>query len=367
MLYKLIKKTNKDIEHIVISLTKNGPIGEKIQNLDVEIFCLNMTKSLDLINKFFDLKKLLNEKKPDLIQTWLYHSDLIGGIASKLSLSCPLVWNIRHSDLSSQANKRTTILVAQLSAKLSNYIPDCIISCSKVAKDIHINIGYNKDKIKIIPNGFNVSEFNQLKYDKKKLYDELDISYNNDLIGMVGRYDPQKDYENLLNAALLMKKNYTSIFNQSHFVLCGKNIDQNNKKLINFLQKNKMESNFHLLGVRDDIPMIMAALDLFTLSSLGEGFPNVVGEAMASSTPCVVTNVGDSAYIVGDTGIVVKPKNSFELMQGWVNILSKSKKEKEKLGEEARKRIIDNFTIEKISKKYLDLYNKLINENKKVI
>jgi len=367
MLYKLIKNTNKDIEHIVISLTKNGLIGEKIKKLDVEIFCLNMTKSFNLINKFIDLKKLLSEKKPDLVQTWLYHSDLIGGLASKLSLSCPIVWNIRHSDLSSEANKRTTILVAQLSAKLSNYIPDCIISCSKVAKNIHINIGYNKDKIEIIPNGFNISEFNQAKYNKKILYDELDISYNNNLIGMVGRYDPQKDYDNLLNAALLLKKNYYSLFNQSHFILCGKNVDENNKELTNFLKKNKMESNFHLLDIRDDIPMIMASLDLFTLSSLGEGFPNVVGEAMASNTPCVVTDVGDSAYIVGDTGIVVRPKNSSELMQGWVNIITKSRKEIEKLGEKARKRIIDNFTIKKISKKYLDLYNTLINENKKVI
>lgn len=365
MLYKLIKNTYKENNYTVISLTKNGLIGEKIKNLGVEVINLNMKKSITIFSKLFQLKNIIKNINPDIVQTWMYHSDLIGGIVAKLAFDGPIVWNIRHSDLDPNSNKKTTILTAKLSAKLSNKIPNKIISCSKIAKSIHIELGYNQKKITVIPNGFNINEFNQKLYDNDKIYEELKIPQNNYLIGMVGRYDPQKDYMNLLKAAKLLKNENRNLYNKVRFILCGRNVRKENKEITQFLNKNNLSSNFYLLGQRDDIPQIMASLDLFTLSSsFGEGFPNVIGEAMASNTPCVVTDIGDSAYIVGDTGIVVEPKNSNGLMKGWQEILSMSNKEIKNLGERARHRIVNNFDISEITDKYLNLYRNLLNLKK---
>lgn len=361
MLYKLIKNTYKENNYTVISLTKNGLISEKIKKLGVEVIYLDMKKSINIFSKLFQLKNTIKNLQPDIVQTWMYHSDLIGGIAAKLSVSSPIVWNIRHSDLDPNSNKKTTIWAAKLSAKLSNKIPDKIISCSKIAKSIHSELGYNNEKINVIPNGFNIKEFDQKLYNNNEIYEELNISQNNYLIGMVGRYDPQKDYMNLLKAAKLLKKKNSKLYNKVKFILCGRNINNENKEINKFLNKNNLSTEFHLLGQRDDIPQIMASLDLFTLSSsFGEGFPNVVGEAMASNTPCVVTDIGDSAYIVGDTGIVVEPKNSNELFKGWQKILNMPNNKREDLGKKARQRIVNNFDINEITGKYLDLYKDLI-------
>lgn len=362
MLYKLIKNTYKENNYTVISLTKNGLIGEKIKKLGVEVINLDMKKSINIISKLFQLKNTIKNLHPDIVQTWMYHSDLIGGIAAKLSVNSPIVWNIRHSDLDPNSNKKTTIWSAKLSAKLSNKIPDKIISCSKIAKSIHSELGYNKAKIKVIPNGFNIKKFDQKLYNNNEIYEELNISHNNYLIGMVGRYDPQKDYMNLLKAAKLLKEKNGKLYNKVKFILCGRNINNENKEIKKFLNKNNLNQEFHLLGQRDDIPQIMASLDLFTLSSsFGEGFPNVVGEAMASNTPCVVTDIGDSAYIVGDTGIVVEPNNPNELMKGWQKILNMPNNKREDLGKKARQRIVNNFDINEITGMYLDLYKDLIN------
>lgn len=361
MLYKLIKSTCDGVEHVVISLTENGFIGTKLSELNIEVISINMIKSVNIINKFFELKKIIKNNNPDLVQTWMYHSDLIGGIAAKFAFKGPIIWNIRHSNLKWRENKKSTILIAKLSAILSNIIPDKIVSCSKIAKEIHAKIGYNKNKIKVIPNGFDILEFDQKKYNKLELYDELDIPYDNFTIGMVGRYNPQKDYKNLINAVSLLKEKNTELFNNTTFIICGKNIDENNLELISYLKEKNIEAKFKLLGRRNDIAKIMASLDLFTLSSsFGEGFPNVIGEAMASNTACVVTDVGDSAFIVGDTGVVVEIKKPEQLMSGWVKILSLSESKRNKIGEKARQRIVENFTIDKIAKKYLDLYNSLI-------
>ena len=125
-----------------------------------------------------------------------------------------------------------------------------------------------------------------------------------------------------------------------------------------------MGSNFHLLGERNDIPLIMASLDMFTLSSLGEGFSNVIGEAMASRTPCVVTNVGDSAYIVGNSGVVVPPKKPKQLMKGWMKILTITNKKREELGKQARQRVVEKFDINNITQDYIKVYENLISETK---
>jgi glycosyltransferase involved in cell wall biosynthesis len=166
---------------------------------------------------------------------------------------------------------------------------------------------------------------------------------------------PLKDHQTFTEAAGLFLARHS----QAHFLLCGRDISWENEMLSKWINAAGSRSNFHLLGHRDDIPRIMNGLDVNTLSSIGEAFPNVLGEAMACGVPCVTTDVGDAAEIVGDTGIVVPPGDPQALAQGWEQIINMTVQERVKLGERARERIRSRYQIQQIAKQYESLYREV--------
>ena len=363
MLYKLISNSRNGINHKVISLTSKGLVAEKLKRLDVPVSNLKMSKNPQLLIKILGLRKHIKNYNPDIVQTWMYHSDLLGGLAAKLAGDYPVVWNIRHSNLNLEADKRTTIWTAKICAKLSGIIPQKIITCSKTAKQFHADLGYDKSKIKVIPNGFDIDEFKSQDGAKTSLVEELSIPEDSFLIAMVARFNPQKDFETLFSAMEFLRDEYFDLFKKTHLILCGNGITWDNDKLAEWIKKRELSKNVHLLGRRDDIPRIMAAVDINTLSSRsGEGFPNVIGEAMASETPCVVTDVGDAAFIVGDTGEVVAPRSPEKLAESWKKMMELTETEINKLGQKARQLILDNFEIGKIADEYLDVYKRILKD-----
>lgn len=307
MLYKLLSNIDRTkFELKVLSLTDIGSIGKKIEKLGISVKALGMKRGVPNPRYVFGLVAILKKEKPDLVQTWMYHADLIGGLAAKLVRNVPVVWNIRHSNLDPKGNKKTTILTAKACAKLSKTIPKKIICCSEASFKVHSELGYKEEKMIVIPNGFDLDAFKPDAEARYSVRRELRIPDDAAIMGMVARFDPQKDHKNLINAAGVLCRSNKNI----HFILCGDGITNDNKQLAKCIQENNLQVNFHLLGRRADIARITTAFDIASSSSsYGEGFPNVVGEAMSCEVPCVVTNVGDSAYIVGDTGIVVPPKN----------------------------------------------------------
>ncbi|MEA3397558.1 MAG: glycosyltransferase [Chloroflexota bacterium] len=208
----------------------------------------------------------------------------------------------------------------------------------------------------VIPNGFDLNLFKPDLEGGPLIRQELRISEDTILIGMVGRFDPQKDHLNFIKAAALLQKRIKDV----HFLLCGDDITWKNRKLSKWINEAGLPEHFHLLGRRNDVPRIMTALDIASSSSYGEGFPNVVGEAMTCGTPCVVTDVGDSALIVGDTGIVVPPKDSNDLALAWKELIEIGKDKRQKLGDDARLRIRDNFSLTSVVKRYEGLYKCVI-------
>jgi len=352
-LFKICKYDNLN-KHFVISLKGPGKYFSLLKGEGTKVYCLNL--SFFSILKFIFLIKLLRSLKPDIVQTWLVHADFLGSIAARLAGIKNILWNVRYSNIEIGKAKLTTILIIRVLSILSYLIPKFIITVSKKAKKIYEIVGYNRKIFKFIPNGYDLKILRINKLQKVNFKKKIKIKKQIPLIGNVARYDPQKDHLNLLNALSLIRSKNIIFF----CVLVGSKVDQNNIELTSEIKKLKLSNYVKLLGQKDNISEVMNGLDIHVLSSsYGEGFPNVVAESMACGTPSIVTDVGDSAYIVDKTGWVVPPKNSIKLSKAIMKaVYEKGTIKWNKRCIKARLRVKKNFSIGKM----LKLYNKVWNE-----
>lgn len=356
MLYKLLAGSGRNrFSHSVISMLDEGAIGRKIKSLGLPVYALNMRRSLLSLPAVFELARMVRSIRPDIIQGWMYHGNLFSSMASKLlTRRIPVVWNIRQSLYSLSYEKRMTRMVIRCGARLSSQ-PARILYNSLTGAAHHEGAGYKADKRIVIQNGFDTEVFAPSEYARYTVRKELGLDANILLIGLIGRYHAVKDHETFLNAAALLRNQYSSV----HFLLAGKDVTQQNKQLSSQIHDLDLFDNVHLLGERDDIPRLTAALDCAALSSFSEGFPNVVGEAMSSGVPCVVTDVGDAAWVVGDTGIVVPPRNADALALALGKMIEMKAEARRALGRRARRRIMDRFSLAAVVQAYEQLYEGL--------
>lgn len=304
VLFRLCSADTTDV-HTVISLVDEGTYGQALRDAGVTVHCLDMPRGRVTVAGLKALLRVLRESRPDVVQTWMYHADLLGGVAARLAGLRNVCWGIRNSSLEPGASKRSTIRVARLCALLSRGVPRRIVCCAQRAAEIHADMGYDRSKMVVIPNGYDLHQFRPDADARSRLRDEWRIPERTPLLGMVGRFDPQKDHESLLRALGMLR--YRGI--DFRCVLIGNGVSPENDALSDRVEVENLNGRVLLLGPRRDIPAVMNALDVHVLSSrYGEAFPNVVAEAMACGTPCVTTDVGDAAAIVGNTGWVVRPK-----------------------------------------------------------
>ena len=357
-LFRLCKENNHN-KHIIISLTDSGRFGPMFEKIQIHVFSLNMPRGRLSLRGLIKLVALLKANKPDIIQTWMYHANLIGGLISKLLGYKKIFWNIRHSNFLPNKSKPLTIWVMKICGKLSNWIPKKIVYCSVEGKKVHESLGYNVNKSKTIYNGY---DLNELKMNKDLGYffrKEINIKKNEFLIGMVGRYDPQKDHLNLINALELVDK-YGYQFKA---ILIGKHMDKNNFKILEYIKSKKLDKKILLLGQSFNIPKVMNGLDVHVLSSsFGEAFPNVLAEAMACGTPCVATDAGESSLILGNKGWIVPTNNPRVLAAKMIKAIIEKNQKKEKWKKrklKCREHILKNFNIQIISKQYQKTWEKL--------
>jgi glycosyltransferase involved in cell wall biosynthesis len=356
MLLNLLKYADRERYSIsVISLTTKGSLGSQIESLGVQVYCLDMVRGRFHIGKFFKLILILRGLRPNVVHTWLNHSDLLGGIASKIVGVRKVIWSIHMSNLSTSVNKKSTLFIIKICAILSKWIPDAIISCSNVASKNHVLFGYDNNKIITIPNGFDLDKYHPSMRKKSSLRMDLGLPKDSLIVGMISRYDAQKNYEGFIKASGLIHKERRDIF----FVLVGAGV-AHHPGLLEAIKKEGVSSVTYLLGERTDIPNIMASIDILASPSHGEAFSMVIGEAMACGTPCVVTDVGDSALIIQDSGSVVKPGDMIGFAGEILKIFQLSKHERKTLSVKSRDRISSNFEIKLIVKKYQTVYRKLL-------
>jgi glycosyltransferase involved in cell wall biosynthesis len=358
MLYKLLLKSDKSrFSANVISLTNIGPVGDRIQTLGIPVTALGINARAPNPWAIVRIGSYLRQMSTDIVQTWMYHADLIGGVAARLAGKIPVVWGIRHTTLNPDSDKRSTILVVKACSKLSKWIPTKIVCCAEASRSLHVLLGYDEQKMLVIQNGFDLDRFCPNKTAYREMRKELHIPEETLLIALIGRFHPQKGHRTFIEAAARLHTCHPVV----HFVLCGDNVTWNNPDLVNWIDSAGIHGQCHLLGCRDDMPRIQASLDIGgTSASHGEAFPNVIGEAMACGIPCVVTDVGDSAFIVGDTGIVVPPENPDELAQAWKKMISLGRDGRLHLGEQARQRIRKNFDLHLIVRQYEELYDSVL-------
>jgi glycosyltransferase involved in cell wall biosynthesis len=356
MLYRLLTRLDRaKFKPQVVSLMDLGPVSEKIRALGIPVRALGMSPGMPNPLAVLNLVRWLQSDKPDVIQTWMYHADLLGSIAAKLAGNIAVSWNIRHSDLSPTESKRLTRVAAKICARLSRWAPRKIVCCSESARDVHAAVGYASDKMVVIPNGYDLDTCRPDPAARRSVRIELGLSETTPIIGLVARFDPQKDHRTFLSAAGLLHRDMPDV----HFMLCGNQITKQNIELMKWINDAGIEDQCHLLGYRDDIPRIHAAFDIASLSSCTEAFPNVVAEAMGCGIPCVVTDVGDAALIVGETGLVVPPRDPTMLADAWRTLLNMDRATRIQLGLAARQRVIENYNLPQIVSCYERLFEEL--------
>lgn len=363
MLYKLLSRTDrKRFEPAVISLDGIEKLGDSIRQLGIPVYSMGMKPSALRPLSVLRLARTTLRFKPDLIQGWMAHGNLAAQFAGLFApRPVSVFWNIRQSLYSLDHEKPATAKVIKVGARLSNW-PARILNNSKKSVAQHGAIGYQTATTVVIPNGFDTELFAPSEEARHSVRAELGVSPNTFLIGLIGRYHAMKDHGTFLRAAALLLKEYP----ETQFVLAGKCVDWNNESLRSQVQDLGMVERVHLLGERRDMARLTAALDLASSSSsYDEGFPNVVGEAMSCGIPCVVTDVSDLPWIVGNTGRVVPPRSPEALARAWKDLMDLSGQERRELGKAARSRVMECFSLSSVVGQYEALYQKVVAEGAK--
>lgn len=365
MLYRLIQASQCDgVQHTVISMSSLDPMGERIRALGIEVRLLGMSRSVPNPFSLIRLVRWLIELRPDVVQTWMYHADLFGGVAARIARLVPgrgagqlnrftLAWGVHQTEFPSFGSGVKLALVAKCCARLSSWLPDVIVCCAEAARLSHSSGGYCHKRMHVIFNGFDLELFKPRARDSDPLRSVLGLDPATQIVGIVGRYDPAKDYGNFVSAVAKA----SAILPGCHFVMIGRGLDHGNPELATIIGRAGIEGVCHLMGARSDVHLVIPALDLFCLSSRSEGLPTVVGEAMACGVPCVATDVGDTAVLIGDTGCVVPRGDPEALAAGIASLLSLSREELEQLGAQARSRMVSRFSIERCWAAYRHVYS----------
>lgn len=339
---------------IVISLSTIGPIGRRLQEQGVPVFALGLQGAASFPRGLAALVSRLRRERPAIVQTWLYHADLLGGLAARIC-GIPVVWGIRCTAIP-QAWWSGTAWLVRLCAMLSRFVPARIVCCAQAARRAHEEMGYAPRKLVVIPNGYRFDELQVPADEAGRARAEFGFARDDVVIVTVGRFDPLKDYATFVRAAGLVCRQAPEV----RVLMLGRGIDRSNRQLATWIEETGWASRFLLLGERPDVPRCLAAADVFCLSSTHEGFPNVVVEAMAAAKPCVVTRAGDAALILGDAGEAVPAGAADELAAALLAMAHRSPLEREAIGRRGRSRVEQLYEIGAVRRQYDRLYKDLL-------
>ena len=355
----LARMDHPSLQHCVVSLAKTGTVGEMIRSRGIPVYSLDMKRgrlSASGASGAWRLWSLIRSEQPQILQTWMYHADLLGLLVGKLMQVPALLWNLRCGGMEMEHYPKLSRSVVRMLCHLSR-IPQVVVVNSEAGRLAHAGMGYRPKRFEVIPNGFELDRFCPDACAREWCLNEFNLPQDAVIVGLVARYDPMKDHAMFLSAAGKVHAWHP----QAYFVLCGTEVEERNPALMQRVEENGLQRCVRLVGIRRDISKITAAFDIAcSSSSFGEGFSNAIGEAMASGAPCVVTDVGDSAWIVGTTGRVVPPRDADRFAAALSELIACGPAARKSLGSQARSRIAEQFDINQIADRYEQLYLSLL-------
>jgi glycosyltransferase involved in cell wall biosynthesis len=336
-LFRLIDGSAKrDYRHTVVTLIPGGTMLPVFRKAGIEVIQVDLRQAP--LASFLRLVRLIRAMRPDIVQTWMYHADLVGGLAARLAGNRNVIWGIRTTGIAHAP--RATAVVRRLCAWLSGRVPHTIVCVADASRKAHVDKGYDSQRMVVVHNGFNQSpEVGALQ--RMTLRAQWGFDDSHVVVGNLGRFDPDKDLENFVRAAGILAPAHP----QLRFVMIGHRSDAERAQLDAWVAGTGYPERFTLLRERADALVCLAAMDVFCLSSRNEGFPVVVGEAMSAAVPCVVTDVGDTALLVGDTGVVVPREDTAALAAGLEQMLQLGPDGRRRLGLRASERVRERFTV----------------------
>ena len=329
----------------VVRLMSNGVMAERLEEAGVPVHDLGMSRGRPKLSGLIKLIFLIRLHKPDIVQSWMYHADLISTIALRLSgrwRRTRLVWGIRCSNMELSDYGRSLKLTINLCARYS-HMPDLIVSNSDAGLQAHYKLGYHPTTSRVIPNGIDTDKFKPNAQSRANVRSELGIEANTIVAAHIARVDPMKDHKTLLRA--------TQMVPNMKVLLVGLGTE-----------KYSFESDqYFCLGSRHDVPKLLTACDIIVSSSAyGEGFSNAIAEGMSSGLMPVSTNVGDIAQIIGGLGIVVPPRQPESLGLALQKFSLEPKELHIKRKAEVRSRIERCYSTSEYLNNYKKLYAFLI-------
>lgn len=350
----LIHGDKSRVRHRIICMLEPGPMADSVSEHAAGIETLGMKRGAPAPGALWRLVRLLRNSPCDVLQTWLYHADLIGLIAGRLAGIRHIAWNTRCSSTGNERIRPLTTWIVKLLAYLSAW-PDLVIANAEIVRTSHEEMGYRPKRWVHLPNGFDINRFRPSPERSRAFRESLGISEDMLVIGMVARYQPRKDFDGLLAAFALIMNSKPEL----RLILVGSGTNSQNTLLVEQVNRYGVGDRVHLLGERSDVERILPGLDLFVLASFGEGFPNVVGEAMACGVPCVMTDVGNAAELLGQTGCVVPINDAAALARAIENMLAEDSFRIQRAAA-ARARIEQYYSIADIARQYEVLYESMV-------
>ena len=355
MLEKVVitgRRLNPEIEQRVVNLGPPGVVGRRLQRGGVRVESLGLGFSVQSLWRLLALSSRLRATPGGtVVQTWLWHADLVGGLCARAAGNRRVVWNLRNSMPAHAATKRTSRAVARVCSWLSRWVPAKIVCNSQAALRAHVAFGYCAAKCLVIPNGFDLRRFVSSAAARDAVRGEWAARPGQLFVGMVARVDPMKDHATFIRAAERVAEGLP----HARFVLVGEGVTRD-PDIQALLAQTRLGPRFVLEERRDDIERLMSALDLCCLASKSEGFPNVLGEAMACATPAVATDVGDVRDILGDSRLVARSGDPEDLAACISYVLELGEPERRALGLRQRSEIETRFDMEQVWYSYCELY-----------
>lgn len=354
MLEKVVTHAARPCTDIVVSLSDFGPIGRRLIDAGIDVRALGFGPQSVSLAGLYRLLQMLRQIKPQAVQGWLYHGNLVASVAVFLARlrEAKVHWGIRGTLYGLEREKSGTRAVIRLLARMSAR-PESIHYNSNKSREQHEALGFSHQRAVIIPNGFDVETHRRDERQSAAARERWGIGRNAFVIGMVTRDHPMKAHEKFFDAAARFSK----VGGDVELLLAGRGITADNQTLRGAISRFGLESRTHLLGELADPSEAYRAMDVLALTSeWGEAFPNVLGEAMSFEIPCVTTDIGDAANIVGASGIVVPIGDVDGIARAFGDLQSMGEAGRRRLGALARTRVVENFSMREICQRFNRLH-----------